>query len=112
VLRGFDIDGLENEGGKSTTCTDRIKHALILRYNVLHTRPPSFVPARIPFSSVSSFTTQFTDLLIGWFARGSVDSENHHVPGKSGDSCDTDVNLQAKIQLPTLVIRASTLFYK
>ena len=60
MLRGFDINGLENESGKSTTYTDRIKHVLILRYNVLHTRPPSFVPARIPFSSVSSFTTQFT----------------------------------------------------
>lgn len=39
MLEGCNIDGLES--GRSTTCTDRIKRALILRYNVLDTRPPS-----------------------------------------------------------------------
>jgi hypothetical protein len=41
-----------------------------------------------------------------------VNGWNHHVPGKPKDGYDADVDLRAKMQLPALLARANTLFYK
>ena len=66
-----------------TLCTTQFNCVIYIR-PVQDPRTPSCIPEEIPDSSVIFCTSQFTDLLIGWFARGSVNkgSDQRSVQGK------------------------------